>query len=238
MTDGQPPTAVWLAEQGIGAPVDYNVHGGTLARRAAEQAEREAERAEALRQAQREEERDRRLTAQYLAGVQPGAAIQRALAIQDLETEISSRQAEIDKLARRRERLLQEGRDQDAAVSRSVAMVEGPAPADGVEGAAQRAAEALRQVEAERRVDAMLARRRATREREARRSASPPKVRGGSCVCGAADCDAYPDDPDSAERARVDDLMAKGYSWEMAHLAYTPADREITRSGGPVVSVR
>ena len=115
MTDGT-STAVWLAENGIGAPVDYYAYGGLLARRKAEQAEREAERAEARRQAQLEEARDQRATAQYLAGVQPGAAIALALAIQDVETEIATRQAEIDKLARRRDRLVQEGRDQDEAV--------------------------------------------------------------------------------------------------------------------------
>src|SRR5438094_806752 len=43
MTDGT-STAVWLAENGIGAPVDYYAYGGLLARRKAEQAERVARR--------------------------------------------------------------------------------------------------------------------------------------------------------------------------------------------------
>lgn len=198
MSDGQPPTAVWLAENGIGAPVDYHAYGGLLARRKAEQAERDAERAEARRQAELEEARDRRLTAQYLAGVQPGAAVQRALALQNVEAEIATRQAEIDKLARRRDRLVQEGRDQDEAVSRSYTMVQGPAPRDGVEGAVQRAQEVARQVRAEARVEARLA------QRSARRSASPPKdpdpAPAAPCGCGVPGCTAYP--VTDTERAR------------------------------------
>ena len=160
MTDGT-STAVWPAENGIAAPVDYYAYGGLLARRKAEQAEREAERAEARRQAQLEEARDQRATAQYLAGVQPGAAIARALAIQDVETEIATRQAEIDKLARRRDRLVQEGRDQDEAVSRSYTMVQGPglASRDGVEGAVQRAQAVARELQTEARIEARVARR-------------------------------------------------------------------------------
>src|SRR2546429_7801226 len=111
MTD----TAGWLAANGIGAPTDYFAHGGLLAQRAAEQAERAEEIAEARQQAQREDERDARLTAQHLAGVQPGAAVQRALALQEVEATIADHQAAIDKLSRRRARLVQEGADQAEA---------------------------------------------------------------------------------------------------------------------------
>src|SRR6266550_2681213 len=60
-------TAGWLASNGIGGPTDYHAYGGLLARRQAEQAERDAERAEERRLAGLEEARDQRLTAQYLA---------------------------------------------------------------------------------------------------------------------------------------------------------------------------
>jgi hypothetical protein len=83
-------TAGWLAENGVGGPVDYFAHGRLLTQRAADQAEHKEAVAEARRQAELEEARDARLTAQYMNGVQPGAAISRALQIQDVETEIAS----------------------------------------------------------------------------------------------------------------------------------------------------
>jgi hypothetical protein len=104
--------------------------------------------------------------------------------------------------------------------ARPVAMVAGPAPADGVEGAAQRAQEALRRAEAECKVDAMLARRRAAQAREVRRSASPPKEPDGQCSCGEPGCTAYIDFPADSERS-----------------AYA-SGREIVRGGGYVVGIR
>ena len=238
MTDA----AGWLHQNGIGAPTDYFAHGALLARRQAEQAERAQAVAEARQQAQREDERDARLTAQRLAGVQPGAAVQRALALQEVEATIADHQAAIDKLSRRRARLVQEGADQAEAVATATRMAQRSVPADGVEGAAVRAQEALREAAREqdimRRARRSQERQRPRPRRESVRSVTsngdgPPKA---ACGCGIPGCTAYPPDPDGAERARrVDDLIAKGYSPRTAQLA-----QEIVRArgGGYVVSVR
>jgi len=232
-----------LHQNGIGAPTDYFAHGALLARRQAEQAERAQAVAEARQQAQREDERDARLTAQRLAGVQPGAAVQRALALQEVEATIADHQAAIDKLSRRRARLVQEGADQAEAVATATRMAQRSVPADGVEGAAVRAQEALREAAREqdimRRARRSQERQRPRPRRESVRSVTsngdgPPK--DGQCSCGVPGCTTYTDYPDQGERAsRADDLIAKGYSPRTAQLA-----QEIVRArgGGYVVSVR
>jgi hypothetical protein len=149
--------AGFLAEQGIGGPTDYYAHGALLAQRKAVADDRAAEREELRRQAQLEEARDQRMVSYHLAGVQPGAKIQRALALQDTEAEIAAHQAEIDKLTRRRTRMLAEARQQDEAMSRSAAIANGPAPRDGIEGAVQRARSAARELQAEARIEAVRA---------------------------------------------------------------------------------
>ncbi len=174
-------TAGWLASNGIGGPVDYYASGPLLARRQAAKEERDAERAEERRLAGLEEARDQRLTAQYLAGVVPGSAVQRALALQNLEGEIATRQAEIDKLARRRDRLVEEARDQAELASRAAAMVQRQPLADGVEGAVQRAELVAREVQAEARVEARLARRAASRR--ARPFGLAARSGGGDVPC-------------------------------------------------------
>jgi hypothetical protein len=226
-------TARWLSENGIGGEVDYNA----LAWRQAEADDRAAKVAEARQAAGREEARDQQMVAYRLAGVQPGAAIARAQAIMDLETEIATRQAEIDKLTRRRERLVAEGQDQAEAVSRAATMVHGPVSASGVEGAVQRARQALAEEASWRKAERAVA----------RRSVSRPKGPGGVAVrseycvhCTAEGVDdetSYllhsdpdlnvpvtlpadvPDEVVTERAGRVDDLIAKGYSPRTARLA-------------------
>jgi hypothetical protein len=239
-------TAGWLAENGVGTPTDYPAYGGLLARRQAEQAEQAEERADERRLAELEESRDQRLTAMYLAGVQPGATVARAQALQDLETEMATHQAEVDRLARRRDRLVAEGRDAAELASRAAAMVEGPA-ADrgGVEGALQRARVAAREMRAEARVEA----------RVASRPVSRPKGRGsavrsdGGDVCadclsmGATEQESFaihhpellpamgeepatvPDDSKRSARrdAEIQRLLDAGYSLPVAQYASAPA---------------
>src|SRR5262249_42422646 len=132
---------------------DYHEHGALLAQRQAEQAERDAERAEARRLAGLEDARDQRLTAMYLAGVTPGATVQRAMAMADLEAEIGGLQDQLQKLQRRYERMRQEGRDEAETVATATRMAEGPVPRDGVEGALQRARRVAGEVRAAARVE-------------------------------------------------------------------------------------
>jgi hypothetical protein len=165
MTDAR--WAGWLEANGIGGPVDYHAHGGLLARRQAEQAERDAEQAEARRLAGLEEARDQRLTAMYLAGVQPGATVQRAMAMADLEAEMGGLRDQMVKLQRRYDRLRQEGKDEAETAATASRMAEGPAPRTGVEGALQRARGVVREVRAEARAEARVASRSVNRPKGA-----------------------------------------------------------------------
>jgi hypothetical protein len=168
-----------MAQQGIGGPPDYHAHGRLLAQRQAEAAERQAEREEAERQADLAAYRDAREAAMYMSGVQPGAQLERASAIADLEAEISGHRQEIEKLERRLSRYQQQGRADAEMLSRAHSMASRSAPsdpADPLAAATSRAHRAFREATRARLAEAEAA--------VAVRSAGRPKAAGGA---GAAE---------------------------------------------------
>jgi hypothetical protein len=188
-------TAGWLAQQGIGGPVAWQ-DLGQLARRQAAEDECRAERAEAERLAQLEEANDARAVAFYMNGVQPGAQLQRSMALADLEAEMGGLRDQLTKLQRRHDRLTAEGRDEAELASRSYQMAQRSAPSPpGLGDAGERVAAVQRELAVQQRADAILARAR-SRQRPAprvvTRSASLPKAPDQPCGCGVPGCTAYP----------------------------------------------
>jgi hypothetical protein len=231
-------TAGWMAAQGIGQ-TDYFADGPRLALLRAQQQEAAAAAREREDEEARAERRDARETALYLSGVQPGATLERAMQMGDVQAEIAGHREEIARLERRLGRFKQQAEVEAEAMSRSYAMASRSAVLDPVEAAVQRATEAHREFSQRTRSarsDAALGRR--------------PKGRGGSisrgdpvdcAACQAVGADAWESwqihhedadgnplsaepvpatGPDEAER-----LMAAGYSRSTAELAARPVIR-------------
>jgi hypothetical protein len=238
-------TAGWMAAQGIGQ-TDYFADGPQLARLRAQQQEAATAQQEREEEAARAERRDARETAMYLAGVQPGATLERAMQISDVRAEIAGHREEIARLERRLGRFRQQAEVEAEAMSRADTMMSRSAALDPVEAALQRARQAHGEFARNTRVarsDAALGRRPKGGGYAVR--GEPPECEG----CKAIGADAWeswqlhhttPDgrpvaeEPDrpvpapvpDAERAReVDRLVGAGFSRETAEWA-TP---EISR---------
>jgi hypothetical protein len=161
-----------MAAQGIGQ-TDYFADGPQLAMLRAQQQEAAVAQRDREEEAARAERRDAREVALHLSGVQPGATLERAMQMADVQAEIAGHREAIEKLERRLGRFRQQAATDAEAMSRADAMASRSVSLDPVEAAVQEA----------RRAHAEFARG----TRQARSDAAlgrRPKNRGGSIARG------------------------------------------------------
>jgi hypothetical protein len=226
-----------MAAQGIGQ-TDYFADGPQLAMLRAQQQEAAAAQRDDEEEAARAERRDAREVALHLSGVQPGATLERAMQMADVQAEIAGHREAIEKLERRLGRFKQQAATEAEAMSLADAMASRSVSLDPVEAAVQEA----------RRAHAEFSQR--TRQARSGAAAGRHPKGGGSIARGehvdCADCAAVgatdeesfaihhmdasgnvlaaepvpATGPDEAER-----LMRIGYSKSTAELAAQPVIR-------------